>query len=139
MDELARRYLLLGLRLDRISPGFVDSYVGPPELAEIARGEPQPLAAELHDEALALQDLARALDGDGVAGDDRRLWFLGLLWGACSSASPPAAADSSLALCSGRVLRSPRIATAGPKRGGKPWLDRNHRRLANRSATSSRA
>src|SRR5438552_13741032 len=79
MDELARRYLLLGLRLDRISPGFVDSYVGPPELAEIARGEPQPLAAELHDEALALQDLARALDSDGVAGGDRRLWFLGQL------------------------------------------------------------
>ena len=79
MDELARRYLLLGLRLDRISPGFVDSYVGPPELAEIARGEPEPLAAELHAEALALQDVAAALDGDGVAGDHRRAWFLGQL------------------------------------------------------------
>jgi len=79
VDELARRYLLLGLRLDRISPGFVDSYVGPPELAEISRGEPEPLAGELHDEALALQDLAGALHADGVAGDHRRLWFLGQL------------------------------------------------------------
>ena len=79
MDELARRYLLLALRLDRISPGFVDSYVGPPELSEIARGEPEPLAAELHDEALALQDVAEALEGDGAAGDHRRLWFLGQL------------------------------------------------------------
>ena len=79
MDELARRYLLLGLRLDRISPGFVDSYVGPPELAEIAQGEAEPLAAELHAEALALRDVAHALDSDGVAGDQRRLWFLGQL------------------------------------------------------------
>jgi hypothetical protein len=79
VDELARRYLLLGLRLDRISPGFVDSYVGPPELAEIARGEPEPLAAELHTEALALQDVVAALDGDGVAGDRRRAWFVGQL------------------------------------------------------------
>ena len=45
---------------------------------------------------------------------------------------------SALALRSGRVLRSWRIATA-PKRGGKPWLDRNHRRRANRCATSSQA
>jgi hypothetical protein len=79
VDELARRYLLLGLRLDRISPGFVDSYVGPLELAEIARGEPGPLAAELHAEALALQDIAETLDGDGVDGDHRRVWFLGQL------------------------------------------------------------
>jgi len=79
VDELARRYLLLGLRLDRVAPGFVDSYVGPPELKEIARAEPAPLAAELHAEALALQDMAAALDGDGAAGDRRRLWFLGQL------------------------------------------------------------
>ena len=79
MDELAQRYLLLGLRLDRISPGFVDSYVGPPELAEIARGEPEPLAAELHAEALALQDMAEALHRDGLDGDHRRTWFLGQL------------------------------------------------------------
>jgi hypothetical protein len=79
VDELARRYLLLGLRLDRISPGFVDSYVGPPALAEIARAEPEPLAAELHAEALALREMAESLDGDGAAGEHRRLWFLGQL------------------------------------------------------------
>ena len=79
MDELAQRYLLLGLRLDRISPRFVDSYVGPPELAEIARSEPEPFSAELHDEALALRELAENLDGDGPAAERRRLWFLGQL------------------------------------------------------------
>ena len=79
MDELARRYLLLALRLERVSPGFVDSYVGPPELAEIARAEVQPLTAELHDEALALRDLAAALDGSDPATDRRRLWLLGQL------------------------------------------------------------
>ncbi len=79
MDELARRYLLLGLRLDRISPGFVDSYVGPPELAEIARTEPMPLPAELHAEALALREVAEGLDNQEVSGEQRRLWFLGQL------------------------------------------------------------
>jgi hypothetical protein len=58
MDDLAMRYLLLCLRLDRLVPGFVDSYVGPPELAEAVAGEPAPLAAELHDEAIALRAAA---------------------------------------------------------------------------------
>lgn len=89
MDELAQRYLLLGLRLDRIAPGFVDSYVGPPELAEIARAEPMPLAAELHAESLALRELVESSEGqtDGQTSDDgleplgehRRAWFLGQL------------------------------------------------------------
>jgi len=79
MDDLARRYLLLALRLDRLSPGFVDSYVGPPELREIALAEPVPLAAELHDESLALADLAAALAGGDAATGRRRLWFAGQL------------------------------------------------------------
>ena len=79
MDELARRYLLLALRLDRLSPGFIDSYVGPAELREIARGEPSPLATELHDETMALSDLADALPGDDPATVRRRLWFCGQL------------------------------------------------------------
>jgi hypothetical protein len=79
VDELARRYLLLALRLDRLSPGFVDSYVGPPELAEIARGEPEPLVEEVHAEALALRDLAESMDGDGPGIAERRAWFLGQL------------------------------------------------------------
>jgi hypothetical protein len=61
MDDLALRYLLLGLRLDRLVPGFVDSYVGPSELAEAVSSERPPLAAELHDEAIALRDQAAEL------------------------------------------------------------------------------
>src|SRR3990170_6275630 len=34
VDDLARRYLLLGLRLGRVVDEFVDSYVGPPQIAE---------------------------------------------------------------------------------------------------------
>jgi hypothetical protein len=79
MDELARRYLLLGLRLDRLSPGFVDSYVGPSELREIALGEAVALPTEIHDEAMALGDLADALSGDDPPTARRRLWYYGQL------------------------------------------------------------
>jgi hypothetical protein len=65
MDELARRYILLCLRLERLVPGFVDSYTGPPELREAVDAEPQPLAAELHDEAMSM----RALTADLLAGE----------------------------------------------------------------------
>jgi len=65
MDELARRYILLCLRLERLAPGFVDSYNGPPELQEAVEGAAPPLAAELHDEAVALRSMAAALlEGD---------------------------------------------------------------------------
>lgn len=79
MDELARRYLLLCLRMERLTPGFVDSYVGPVELQEIAASEPVPLPAEIHDEALALRALTDALDGEDDAGRWRRTWFEGQL------------------------------------------------------------
>ncbi len=79
MDELARRYLLLALRLARISPGLLDSYVGPPELREIALGEPVPFAAELHDEAVTVADLAASLPGTDAATTRRRAWFAGQL------------------------------------------------------------
>lgn len=61
MDELARRYLLLCLRLGRLVPGFVDSYVGPAHLAEAADSEPMPLPSELHDEAMLLRTMAADL------------------------------------------------------------------------------
>ncbi len=65
MDELARRYILLCLRLDRLVPDFIDSYNGPGELREAAAAEEVPLAAELHDEAMGLRALAAELmDGD---------------------------------------------------------------------------
>lgn len=79
VDDLARRYLLLGLRLGRLVPRFVDSYVGPPELAEVVAAEPSPLPAELHDEALRLRELVIALPGDDPATDRRRRWFDGQL------------------------------------------------------------
>ena len=79
MDELARRYLLLGLRLERVSPGFVDSYLGPAELAEAVAGEPEPIPVELHDEALALRSMAADLTGDDPATEQRRRWFDGQL------------------------------------------------------------
>ena len=80
MDEIARRYLLLGLRLDRVVPEFVDSYVGPAELrAEAAQGPaPDPLA--LADEA---EELWASIDAALRAQDPvtvrRRRWFEGQL------------------------------------------------------------
>lgn len=79
MDELARRYILLVLRLERIAPGVVDSYIGPPELSEAVAGEAMPIAAELHDEALALRELSAELPGDEPAQVRRRRWFAGQL------------------------------------------------------------
>jgi hypothetical protein len=68
MDELARRYILLCLRLDRLVPGFVDSYNGPAELREATAAEPMPLPAYLHDEAIELRAMAATLlEGDDAA------------------------------------------------------------------------
>lgn len=74
MDEIARRYLLLGLRLDRHVPGFVDSYVGPPELREAVEAEDVTPAESLHDEALRLAEAADGLSGD-LPVQRRRDWF----------------------------------------------------------------
>jgi hypothetical protein len=76
MDEIALRYLLLGLRLGRQVPGFVDSYHGPPELAEAVGGEPLTPAAELHDEAMQLAGMAAELPADTVVGRRRIAWLV---------------------------------------------------------------
>lgn len=65
--------------MGRLVPGFVDSYVGPAELAEAVASESAPLPADLHDEALRLSDLAAALEGDDPATTRRRRWFAGQL------------------------------------------------------------
>jgi hypothetical protein len=79
MDELARRYILLCLRLDRLVSGFVDSYNGPAELREATAAEPMPLAGELHDEAIELRAMAATLlEGDDAA-RRRRRWMDGQL------------------------------------------------------------
>lgn len=54
MDEIALRYLLLGLRLGRHLPRLIGSYHGPAELSEAVDSEPLTPAAELHDEAMLL-------------------------------------------------------------------------------------
>lgn len=79
MDELARRYILLCLRLDRVVPGFVDSYNGPAELREATAAEPMPLPGELHDEAIELRAMAATLlEGDDAA-SRRGRWMEGQL------------------------------------------------------------
>jgi hypothetical protein len=75
VDEIARRYLLLGLRLARHLPDAFGRYLGPPELAEAVAGEALALPAELHDEALALSDAAVAAPR-GTAEQERRAAWL---------------------------------------------------------------
>jgi hypothetical protein len=74
VDDIAQRYLLLGLRLERHIPGFVDSYIGPPELREAVAAEPPTAPQELHDEAMAIDELAAA-GSDDAAGRRRRDWL----------------------------------------------------------------
>jgi hypothetical protein len=75
MDEIAQRYLLLTLRLARHAPEMLDFYVGPPELQEAVAGEDPTLLAELHAEALQLQE--RVADLPGIDGPDarRKAWL----------------------------------------------------------------
>ena len=75
MDEVALRYLLLGLRLGRHVPGFVESYFGPAELAEAVDGEPLTPLAELHDEAMQLAGMAAELPSETRALRRRRTWL----------------------------------------------------------------
>lgn len=79
MDELARRYLLLCLRLERLVPGFVDSYNGPGELAEAVGSESASLPAELHDEAIELRAGAADLLSGEAAEQVRGRWLDGQL------------------------------------------------------------
>lgn len=79
MDEIARRYLLLGLRLARHVPGAFGFYVGPPELAEAIAGEDPAPPAELHAEALNLADLVAERPQETPAGRRRVAWLSGQL------------------------------------------------------------
>jgi hypothetical protein len=75
MDEIALRYLLLGLRLGRHLPGLVDSYHGPAELSEAVDGEPLTPAEELHNEAMQLAGMAAELPSDTAARGRRVTWL----------------------------------------------------------------
>ena len=64
--DLAREYVLLGLRFDRLSTGFVDAYTGDPALRRQVEDEPRPLPVALAAQARAL--LAE-LPSSGLAED----------------------------------------------------------------------
>jgi len=69
--DLAREYVLLGLRFDRLSEGFVDAFTGDPALRRQVEGEPRPEPAAL---AVRARELRRELPGSGLTED--RLAFL---------------------------------------------------------------
>jgi len=75
MDDVALRYLLLGLRLGRHVPAFVASYFGPDELSEAVAGEPLTPAEELHNEAMQLAGIAAELPGETGAQRRRASWL----------------------------------------------------------------
>lgn len=76
MDEIALRYLLLGLRLARHVPALVRSYHGPADLAEAVGGEPLTPVTELHDEAMQLAGLAAELPAEKAAQRRRASWLI---------------------------------------------------------------
>ncbi|MEU7529204.1 DUF885 domain-containing protein [Saccharothrix sp. NPDC042600] len=67
--ELVREYLLLGLRLDRLHPGLVDSYTGDRALRRAVADEPRPHPATLAGHAALLR---RELPGTDLAPDRKR-------------------------------------------------------------------
>src|SRR3972149_3339869 len=79
MDEVARRYLLLGLRLARHRPDLLGASHGPPELAEAVAGEEPALAAELHTEAMTLAGMAAELAQETPESRRRSAWLVSQL------------------------------------------------------------
>jgi hypothetical protein len=75
MDDVALRYLLLAHRLGRHHPGLVDSYTGPPEIAEAVAGEEPIPPAELHAEAMRLADAVAELPTDTALRQRRAGWL----------------------------------------------------------------
>lgn len=70
-DPIARDYLLLALRLDRLVPGLVDGYFGPAALrAQVDAEGPRP-PSRLREDAAEL----RARVDEGVVEPDRRRWL----------------------------------------------------------------
>ncbi|MGW4114888.1 DUF885 domain-containing protein [Actinosynnema sp. NPDC004786] len=68
-DRIVREYLLLGLRLDRLSPGLVDSFTGDRALRRAVDVEPRPHPAALSRQAALLR---RELAGADLAPDRKR-------------------------------------------------------------------
>ncbi len=74
-DPIARDYLLLALRLDRLIPGLVDGYFGPADLRAQAEAEEPAAPSRLRDDAADI----RARVVAEVAEPDRRRWLLAQL------------------------------------------------------------
>ena len=70
MDEVAREYLVIGLGLDRLQEGIVDSYFGPPELRDEAAAQ-DASAVSLAGRAFKLRARLESLTGD----TQRRDWL----------------------------------------------------------------
>jgi hypothetical protein len=58
LDDLSRDYLALAFAIERLFPGFVDAYFGPPEIKDAARAGPDPDPPSLLTRA---RDLAAAV------------------------------------------------------------------------------
>jgi hypothetical protein len=63
IDSITGEYLSLALAMERVFPGFVDGYHGPPELKEAVDAAPEPLPEQLLERARALH---AAIDGAGL-------------------------------------------------------------------------
>ena len=74
-DPIARDYLLLALRLDRLIPGLVDGYFGPAALRDQVEAEDSPAAARLREDAADLPARVQAEVGE----PDRRRWLVAQL------------------------------------------------------------
>ncbi|MCW5852635.1 MAG: hypothetical protein KIT87_21365 [Anaerolineae bacterium] len=72
LDHWGEDYIRLGLRIEKLFPGFVDGYYGPPELKAEVDAEPAPEADALVRAATALAD---ALPAQGF--EERRAAYLG--------------------------------------------------------------
>ncbi len=75
--DLPLEYVRLGLRFDRLEPGFVDAYTGDPRVRAQVGDEPAPTPAQLRDQA---RGLLAELDSTGLPAD-RRDYLRGQLTG----------------------------------------------------------
>ncbi|HYH26165.1 MAG TPA: DUF885 domain-containing protein [Blastococcus sp.] len=75
--DIALEYVRLGLRFDRLEPGFVDAYTGDPRIRAQVRDEPAPTPSQLRDRA---RELLRELDAAGLP-EDRADFLRGQLAG----------------------------------------------------------
>ena len=64
--DLPAEYVRLGLRFDRLEPGFVDAFTGDPRTRAQVEDEPAPSPQQLRDRA---RELLRELDAADLAAD----------------------------------------------------------------------